>query len=371
MGSVGEPRYCANGERCIRYDSTSGRAQKLSRYNAENVCEACQREEVAKPETTPPAHAELFRVARLLFRAGVDDEGDIIPTLVFAANVTERAPLRAISNVTEMPQMRDIGDGLAILDDPDRAEIWKDLYDQVSKSFDSLVTLVGTMEGAQVLHLAPFRIILVTGGHEEGLEEVNIDVFSRCVQADDVAEKYEKYLRIRNVDVDPNRGTISYKVHKGFIRMLIRPETISVDRADGRILPLWSGPLRFPDPLVVAGMYSVLKGSRSKGKFKGFSSVLTGRERGPNSQIDTLILACVAWYLAGRGELIGQTEEKHRVVRMLNQELLGPCGKEPLPESSTTLWRNARNASDVIRRLELALRLRNGGVPLDELYEFS
>jgi hypothetical protein len=302
-----------------------------------------------------------------LFRAGIDEEGVMIPTLVFAANVTGRAPLRAISNVTEMPHMRDIGDGLAILDDPDRAGIWRDLYTQVSESFDNLVTLVGTMEGAPVLRLAPFRVILVTGGHEEGLEEVNIDVFSRSVQANDVAEKYEKYLKIRKVDVDPNRGTISYKVHKGFIRMLIRPETISVDRADGRILPLRSGPPRFPDPLVVAGMYSVLKGSRSEGKFKGHSSVLAGRERGPDSPADTLIPACVAWVLAGHGELIGQTEEKHRVVRTLNHELLGPCGKEPLPESSTTLWRNARNASDVIGRLERALRMRDESVSLNEL----
>jgi hypothetical protein len=367
MGRVAEPRYCANGERCVRYDTTSRKAQKLGRYNTENVCEACHREEAAKPETTPPEHTELFRVARLLFRTGIDEEGVMIPTLVFAANLTERAPLRAISNVTEMTHMRDIGDGLMILDDPDRAGIWRDLYTQVSESFDNLVTLVGTMEGAPLLRLAPFRMILVTGGQEEGLEEVNIDVFSRSVRAEDLAEKYDKYLKIRNVDVDPNRGTISYKVHKHFIRMLVQPETISLDRADGRILPLRSGPPGFPDPLVVAGMYTVLKGSRSEGKFKGHSSVLAGRERGPDSPADTLIPACVAWFLAGRGEFIGQTEEKHRAVRMLNHELLGPCGKEPLPESSTTLWRNARNASDVIGRLELALRMRGEGVSLDEL----
>jgi hypothetical protein len=367
MGSVAEPRYCANGERCVRYDPTFRRAQKLSRYNAEDVCEACQREEIVWPETTSPAHAELFRVARLLFRAGIDEEGVVIPTLVFAANVTGRAPLRAISNVTEMPHMRDIGDGRAILNDPDRAGIWSDLYTQVSESFDNLVTLIGTMEGVPILRLAPFRMILLTDAQGDGLEEVTIDVLSRSVQAEDVAEKYEKYLKVRNAEVDPNRGTISYKVHKGFIRMLIRPETISVDRADGRILPLRSGPPRFPDPLVVAGMYRVLKDSRSKGKFKGHSSVLAGRERGPDSPADTLIPACVAWYLADRGELIGQTEEKHRVVRMLSHELLGPCGKVPLPESSTSLWRNARNASDVIERLELALRMRNEGVSLDEL----
>ena len=343
------------------------RSEKPSPVSREgDLCGKCLQEAVTHVEA-PPEHAELFRVARLLFRAGIAEEGVMIPTLVFAANVTERAPLRAISDVTEVPHMRDIGDGLAILDDPDRAGIWRDLYTQVSESFDNLVTLVGTMEGAPILRLTPFRMILLTDAQGDVLEEVNIDVFSRSVQAEDLAEKYEKYLKVRNAEVDPNRGTISYKIHKGFIRMLIRPETLSVDRADGRILPLRSGPPRFPDPLVVAGMYSVLKGSRSEGKFKGHSSVLAGRERGPDSPADTLIPACVAWYLAGRGELIGQTEEKHRVVRMLNHELLGPCGKEPLPESSTTLWRNGRNASDVIRRLELALRMRDEGVSLDEL----
>jgi len=309
-----------------------------------------------RPENTPPEHAELFRVARLLFRAGVGEESDIIPTLVFAANVTEMPHLRDISNVTEMPYLHDIRDGLTALADPDRREIWSDLYAQVSESFDSMVTLVGTAEGAPVLRLAPFRMILVTGGHE-GIEEVYIDVFNRSVQAAEIAEKYEKYLKKRNVDVDPNRGTISYKVHEGFIRIVVQPETISVDRADGRILPLRMGPPGFPDPLVVAGVYRVLRGSRTEGRFKGFSSVLAGRERGPSSPADTLIPACVAWYVAGRGEPpIGQTEEKHRVVRMLNQDLLGPCGKEPWPDSSTTLWRNVRNASDVIERLEQALR---------------
>jgi hypothetical protein len=71
MGSVAELRYCANREQCVRYDTTSRRAQKLNQYNAENECEACQREEVVRSENTPPEHAELFRVARLLFRTGL------------------------------------------------------------------------------------------------------------------------------------------------------------------------------------------------------------------------------------------------------------------------------------------------------------
>src|SRR5215211_614222 len=207
MGSVAESRYCANGKQGIKYDPASRKAAKLSRYNRESVCESCQREEAVRPENTPPEYAELFKVARLLFRAGVGEESDIIPTLVFAANVIEMPHLRDISNVTEMPYLHDIRDGLTVLADPDRREIWSDLYAQVSESFDSMVTLVGTAEGAPVLRLAPFRMILVTGGHE-GIEEVYIDVFNRSVQAAEIAEKYEKYLKKRNVDVDPHRGTI-------------------------------------------------------------------------------------------------------------------------------------------------------------------
>jgi len=354
MSSVAEARYCANGEQCVRFDPAARKADKLSRYNRQSVCEACQRREAIRHDETPPEHAELFRVARLLFRAGVGDESDIIPTLVFAANVGEIPDLRDISNLAQKPLLRDISDGVAALDDPDRREAWTDFSVRVRESFDYLVAPEGTIEGAPILHQNPFRLILVEGDHE-GLEEVNIDVFERSVQPDYVAKKYEEYLKKTNVAIDPSRGRISYKVYERFIRIVVQPETISMDRADGRILPLQPGPPGFPDPLVVAGVYSVLRGSRTKGKFVGLSSVLVGRERGPSSPADYLIPACVAWYVAGRGERIEQTEERHRAVRIVNQGLLGPCGKEPLPESSRTLWDTARNASGAIGRLEQAL----------------
>jgi len=353
MGSVAK-RKCANGERCYhvrKLGLTEPVTLRLGQVG--EVCDKCS-EEAATGLEVPPEHAELFRVARLLFRTGVNDEANIIPTLVFAANVGESPDLRDISNLAQMPLLRDISDGLAALGDPDRREAWTDLSVRVRESFDNLVAPVRSIEGAPILHQNPFRLILVTGGHE-GLEEVVIDVFERSVQPDYLAKKYEEYLKKTNVAIDPSRGRVSYKVYEKFIRIVVQPETISMDRADGRILPLQSGPPGFPDPLVVAGVYSVLRGSRTKGRFKGLSSVLAGRERGPSSPADSLIPACVAWYLAGRGERIEQTEEKRRAVRMVNQGLLGPCGKEPLPESSTTIWKNARNASGAIGRLEQAL----------------
>ena len=344
MGSVAEPRYCANGERCVRYDPTSGRAQKLSRYNAENVCEACQREGGAAGVEVPLEHAEVFRFARLLFDAGIEDEDKIIPTLVFAANLSE------------MPHLRELRDSAAALDDQD--ENWKDLRGKFSHFFDKMVALPDTIDGVPILQQQPITMTGVT--NEQGnLGEVAIDVFMHSARAEKVVGVYEWFLKQYNVEIDPARGDISYKLHEDFIRIVARPETTSVDAADGRILAIRSGPPRLPDPLIVAGMYRVLKGSRSQGMFKGYRSVLAGRERGKRSGADILVPACVGWYVAGRSDLSGQTEERRRVVKILDRELLVPCGKKELQEeSSSRFWKDVRNMSDAIRRLERALQRR-------------
>jgi hypothetical protein len=230
---------------------------------------------------------------------------------------------------------------------------WK-LNLQVSLSFDTMVALMDTIDGVPILQLSPFVVTNVTD--EQGsVAQVVIDVFMRSVQAEKVAEIYERNLKRENVEIDPIRGDISYKLHEDLIRIIARPETMSIDVADGRILPLRSGPPRLPDPLIVAGMYEVLRGSLSPGMFKGFRSVLAGRERGKPSGADILVPACVGWYVAGRGDLSGQTEERRRVVRILNQELLVPCGKEPQGESSSQFWRDVRKVSDAIGHLERAL----------------
>jgi hypothetical protein len=307
------------------------------------VCEACQREEVATGVEVPSEHAELFRFARLLFNAGIEDEDKIIPTLVFAANLSE------------MPHLRKLRDSVAAVDD--QGENWEDLRGQFSYFFDKMVSLPDTIDGVPILRLQPITMTGIT--NEQGnLGEVAIDVFMHSAQAEEVVGAYEWFLKRYNTKIDAIRGDISYKLHEDFIRIVARPETMSVDAADGRILAPRSGPPRLPDPLIVAGMYRVLKGSRSQGMFRGYRSVLAGRERGNRSGADILVPACVGWYVAGRGDLSGQTEERRRVVRILNRELLVPCGKDFRAESSSQFWRDVRNVSDAIGRLERALQRR-------------
>lgn len=319
------------------------RSEKPSPVSREgDLCGKCSQEAVTHVEA-PPEHAELFRCAQLLFNAGIEDENQIIPTLVFAANLGE------------MPHLREVKDGLAALTNEDGK--WKDLRLQVSWFFDRMVALMDAIDGVPILQRSPFVVTYVTN-KQGNVNEVAIDVFMHSVQAEKVAGIYERYLKLHNVEIDPIRGDISYKLHEDFIRIVARPETTSVDAADGRILALRSGPPRLPDPLIVAGMYRVLKGSQSSGMFKGFRSVLAGRERGKPGGADILVPACVGWYVAGRGDLSEQTEERRRVVRIINQELLGPCGKEPQEESSSKFWRDVRNVSAEIGRLERALQRR-------------
>jgi len=319
------------------------RSEKPSPVSREgDLCGKCSQEAVTHVEA-PPEHAELFRCAQLLFNAGIEDENQIIPTLVFAANLGE------------MPHLREVKDGLAALTNEDGK--WKDLRLQVSWFFDRMVALMDAIDGVPILQRSPFVVTYVTN-KQGNVNEVAIDVFMHSVQAEKVAGIYERYLKLHNVEIDPIRGDISYKLHEDFIRIVARPETTSVDAADGRILALRSGPPRLPDPLLVAGVYRVIKGSQSSGMLKGFRAGRAGRERGKPVGADSLVPACVGWYVAGRGDLSEQTEERRRVVRIINQELLGPCGKEPQEESSSKFWRDVRNVSAEIGRLERALQRR-------------
>jgi len=84
MKSAAKPR-CARGQGC--YHVRKLRSEKPSPVSREgDLCEKCSNEAAAGVEA-PLKHAELFRFARLLFNAEIEDEDQIIPTLVFAANL--------------------------------------------------------------------------------------------------------------------------------------------------------------------------------------------------------------------------------------------------------------------------------------------
>lgn len=65
MGNVSKARYCARGERCVRYDPHRGKAERLSQYNKDTICRACQEARL---------DVELQRVGRI---ASAPDERKI------------------------------------------------------------------------------------------------------------------------------------------------------------------------------------------------------------------------------------------------------------------------------------------------------
>jgi hypothetical protein len=130
----------------------------------------------------------------------------------------------------------------------------------VSSHFDGLVIpSKEVVDGVAILRQPPFSLIgvKVKDGH---LREVAIDVTKVSVKMSEVAEWYERYVAAPGVQYDENHGETAYKFFdEGILRLIARPETTSVNAADGRILPRKAGPPRLPHPQAVAGLYGGVK----------------------------------------------------------------------------------------------------------------
>jgi len=99
MRSVAKPR-CARGQNCshIRDFPHIDEPPKVPHEGA--LCGRCQRSEHDGTAFAEPEHQELLRAARALLDNGIENEDEIISTLVLAANVSQ------------MPRLEDIRDEL-------------------------------------------------------------------------------------------------------------------------------------------------------------------------------------------------------------------------------------------------------------------
>jgi hypothetical protein len=185
-------------------------------------------------------------------------------------------------------------------------------------------------------------------------------MFKRSVTCKEVGKWYEWYLKQEKLDYDFNdlsRGVVAHKTdNREFFRLIARPEERSVD-TDGRILPITEGVRKFPLPQAVAGMYEGLRGLLA---FTEPNTLLRGRLRGRGFKPHNLVPACVAWYVGGRRALIGRPEMIPQVAKMLNEHLLAPCGKGPLPDQSP-IWRDTEKVAAALLRFEGAIRGESTG----------
>jgi hypothetical protein len=321
---------------------------KLRTTRQSDICEKCE-EELAGGEEPLQEHKELFRAARALLDNGIENEDEIIPTLVLAANVSQ------------MPHLKHIRDELAKAggDSKARNELDGQLY---SISGGWVWSSGRVLDGVPLVRRAA---LWINGVEDEGghIEEVVIDVFKRSVVHEEVGKWYEWYLKLKGADYDLNdlsRGVVAYKNHNEFFRLIAQPEERSMD-TDGYYLPTTERVRKFPHPQAVAGMY---EGLRDLMAFTETNTLLSGRQKGPGFKPHNLVPACVAWYVGGRRALIGRGEMRPQVAKMLNQHLLVPCGKVRLPErqnSSPPIWRDTEKVEPALLRFEDAIRGESNG----------
>ena len=279
-----------------------------------------------------------MRAARALLDNGIENEDEIIPTLVLAANVGQ------------MPHLEHIRDELAKAGRESKAR--GELVDELYSVFGGLVMSSGrVVDGVPLVQRAPFRIS-VTRDKNEAIEEIAFDVFKRSVTHEEVAKWYEWYLKLEGLDYDLNelsRGVVVYKTdNRTFFSLIARPEEMSVD-GHGHILPIKEGVRKFPHPQAVAGLYH---GLRDLIEFTEFPLLLAGRQSGPMLKPHNLVPACVGWYVADRGRRLEQRGALSQVTNILNEHLLAPRGEQP----ANSLARNIPKVGPAVLHFEHAIK---------------
>ena len=154
MGSVAK-RRCARGAACYQVRVLQlEEPPKLRATRQSNICEKCE-EELAGGEEPLQEHKELFRAARALLDNGIENELEIIPTLVLAANVGQ------------MPHLELISDELA---KAGRArEARSELVDELYSVFGGLVMSSGrVVDGVPLVQRTPVRISVIRDKNEAG-----------------------------------------------------------------------------------------------------------------------------------------------------------------------------------------------------------
>lgn len=318
------------------------------------VCEECwehvqsgEPTRICEPWDEDPAplqerYAGLLRAARVLINAGITKEDYVIPTLVWAAKSWELGQLEEITN-----RFAEAGEG---------TELWSELKRRLAGASIGLEPM-RVVDGVLLLRWVPVTVVCIPNEETGAIDRITIDVRLRSVKPENVGEVYGNCLRLKDIPDDATQYSIEHAAFSGDLRLSVRPETPCA-------YPMGVAPMRvhyeqrpFPPSRIIANSYRDLKGSRNKGE--GFSFTLPGRERGSGPQ-GNMIPAVCAWFLGRRGELLSQPALRPQVARLLNRDLLGPCGKEKLPEQNwtpaNTIWRTVESLQPPILRAEHAIR---------------
>ncbi len=214
-----------------------------------------------------------------------------------------------------------------------------------------------------LLEQKPASVEVLQHPESEGVaKEVNIEVYLRSAKPKEVAELYSQALSRHNIPFAwSSKGATKWGFSDHFLTITVDPgDEITPERA--RMLSRRRRQPTFPPPQLIGEDCKSHLGSVDKRKPRGFAYFL-GESPGPGAKAENLIKACTAWYAADRGWMIENPKMRPEVARLLNQHLLIPCGREPLPEdswsSTDAVWRDAKKVSQSLVRLESILHNRS------------
>jgi hypothetical protein len=263
---------------------------------------------------------ELFKAARVLFRERIQDEDQIYATLAFANEVGQGTLVGPEMNSAAW--------------EGDAWERWADSFARTYKN----VRAVGVVDGVLLVERVPVFASVVGERDNVTTQMVEVTVFrhSRSPEPERVADAYQQALSDHDVRWDGGKGSISWNATKLRlvieVRCRVRPEC-----------------LLCPPPKLIRELYRALRGSSAG---DGYARDLSDRKRGRPPEADTLIPACVAFYLRRYGKVEGRKE----VHRLLNKYVL-PDWKTRLPEKGystsdvTQLWADVDNRYKVAQPL--------------------
>jgi|SRR5215211_401273 len=321
-----------------------------------SLCEGCSDHFLAggaiayfpptEEEPSPPPEdrfADLFKSARVLLNEGIAEEDQIYPTLAFA---------------------NELGQGLVdFIEEKERlVSAWEDGSDSWAEAVDefswrhSSIRPVRVVDGVVILERVPVDVRI----HNYPLQEVDIPrvvvlavyPHKRPPTLEQVASHYDKELLAADIPyAESNKGRFEFSFRDGYLlievhhsRTSIPPEHMGTVFRDGKP--------KFPHPHLVGAFYKMLVGTTSG---DGFARHLVTRRRGPAATSDTVIPACVAFYLRDYGGM----KEGVEAHRLLKEHVLRAYWKQ-LPEgysdsASAQLWRDADKAKNKLLAAAYAL----------------
>ena len=212
---------------------------------------------------------------------------------------------------------------------------------------------LSSVDGVPLLRLPGITEGVITYDGSRIPRAAKINVYSRDVEPQKLAEVYERLLNDHGIHFDKcSGGSVAWDTEAGNLTLTVHamkelhPARVSLFKTypAGRIYS-------FPPPRLVSGFYGTLLGSTDKRTFSGYGYALA--ESGRHTP-QKAVTGSVAWLLGEKNDKSPPRVRRPRIAAALNKHLLVPRGEEKLPEDfwvpDDTVWRDARGLGPRLMR---------------------